>query len=123
VPVKLSAVEAETAATHNIFEPMRAGHVSNFSIWADDLDIDDTPTLVLDVGIDGETATDVDEFIDGSTVGQAGTSSVSGVIDLANPGFAVVVGDYITLTIAVAADADKGAAGTVYVAFDYHVDA
>lgn len=46
------------------------GHrVVDLQVDCDDLDTNGTPAIVLDVGIEGG---DVDAFIDGSTVGQAG---------------------------------------------------
>lgn len=117
VPVKLTASEAETTGNHNIFKCLKRGAVNNFAIWADDLDTHATPTIVLDVGITGVSATDTDEFIDGATVAQAGGADVDTGIDLTSKGFEVAANDYITLGIQVAAA--TGAAGTVWVSFDY----
>lgn len=118
VPVKFTAAEAEATGTDNIFKIAKRGVVNNFAIWADDLDTHATPTLVLDVGIGGVSATDVDEFIDGATVAQTGVAAVAAGIDLTSKGFVVAAGDYITLTREVGAPATKGAAGTVWVSFD-----
>tara|TARA_X000001316_G_C922179_1_gene37075 strand:+ start:712 stop:1176 length:465 start_codon:yes stop_codon:yes gene_type:complete len=73
---------------------------------ADDLDSDGTPALTLDVGIAGVSDTtydDVDAFLDGSTIGQAGTGGDQ-VLLQAGAGLFVPVEHYITVTAAVAAD-------------------
>ncbi|MBB03967.1 MAG: hypothetical protein CML03_00335 [Pseudooceanicola sp.] len=71
---------------------------------ADDLD-SGTPALTFDVGIAGVSDTtydDIDCFLDGSTIGQAGTGGDQAMLQ-AGAGLLVPVEHYITITAAVAA--------------------
>lgn len=72
---------------------------------ATDLDSDGTPAIALDLGVAGVSVTtydDVDCFLDGSTIGQAGTGTDTMLA--AGTGLLVPVPHYITLTAATAAD-------------------
>lgn len=91
--------------------PARTRYTGLLYAVATDMDTDGTPALALDLGIAGVSVTtydDVDCFLDGSDIGQAGTSTTTML--KAGLGLYVPVEHYITLTAATAADA--GAAGT-----------
>jgi hypothetical protein len=78
---------------------------------ATDLDTNGSPALALDLGVAGVSVTtydDVDCFLDGSTIGQAGT--LTSAILFAGAGLLVPVPHYLTLTAATAAG--TAAAGT-----------
>ena len=87
--------------------------VSNFVLSATDMDTHATPTLAIDVGI---TADD-DEFIDASTVGQAGTTSVTNAVDESTVAGTVLVADG-TIIISIETSAATAAAGTTTLSFD-----
>jgi len=79
---------------------------------ATDLDTAGSPALALDLGVAGVSVTtydDVDCFLDGSTIGQAGTGTDT--ILAAGMGLLVPVPHYLTLTAATAAG--TAAAGTL----------
>jgi hypothetical protein len=123
VPIQFTAAEAETdTVTHTIFKPLKACVVRDFSTWADDLDAG--ANFEFDIGAAGDDfasgTPDVDEFIDGATVAQAGGSSATQTTEAA-AGVALTANDYITITIVDAADSAEGSAGTIWVAFDVDV--
>ena len=80
---------------------------------ATDMDTSGSPALAIDIGIAGVSDTtydDVDAFLDGSTIGQAGTGGDQVMLQ-AGVGLLVPVDHYITLTAATAAA--TAAAGTL----------
>lgn len=80
---------------------------------ATDMDTNGSPALAIDIGIAGVSDTtydDVDAFLDGSTIGQAGTGGDQTML-AAGVGLLVPVDHYITLTAATAAA--TAAAGTL----------
>ena len=71
---------------------------------ATDMDSNGTPALAIDLGVAGVTDTtydDVDCFLDGSTIGQAGTGTDTMLA--AGTGLLVPVEHYLTFTAATAA--------------------
>ena len=80
---------------------------------ATDMDTNGSPALAIDIGVAGVSDTtfdDVDCFLDGSTIGQAGTGGDQVMLQ-AGVGLLVTVEHYITLTAATASA--TAAAGTL----------
>lgn len=119
--VKIAVTEAdlETADFEwHAFKCAKAGYVSNFAIRSDALDAG--AGLVLDVGIQGTSATDDDEFVSNATVGQAGGLELTNVVDESTEsGFPVAAGDIIYLSVSTVAT--TGADGNITLSFDYAV--
>lgn len=94
------------------------------TIWADDLDSNGTPALVLNMGVtsdpddpaESDTKKDLDAFIASSTVGQAGGKAQSNVITL--PQFDPVERP-LRVGISVGTAAAIAASGTVIVEMTY----
>ena len=85
------------------------------TIAATDMDTNGTPTLAFDVG----DASDEDRIFAASAVGQAGTVSSA----IARTGFLYKYTADTLITAYVQAVSATGAAGTLYVAIEYFVDA
>lgn len=91
--------------------PANTRYCSILYAKATDLDTNGSPALAIDLGVRGVSDTtydDVDCFLDGSTIGQAGT--LTSAILFAGAGLLVPVPHYITFTAATAAA--TAAAGT-----------
>ena len=83
-------------------------------LGTDDLDTNGSPTIVLDVGDDGDT----DRFVDGATVGQAG--GITDTSDMAMTGFGYTYTADNTIDVLVqAAPATGATSGTITLAVSY----
>lgn len=105
---------AAAPAVNDVVEmvPVPAGAtITGITVGATDLDTNGSPAIVLDVG-DGS---DVDRFIDGATVGQAGGSSSAFAVN----GFGYTYSANDTIDVLVATGPATGAAGTVYMRVAY----
>lgn len=104
-----------TGDSHRVFKAAKACVVSNFRFVSEDLDTDDTPTLVFDVGTD----TDDDEFIAATDVGQGGGTELTNTASTGTAteaGFPLAAGEYIIVTVSTGAA--TAAAGKTTLHFD-----
>lgn len=119
VKIAVTEEQLETADFEwHAFKCAKAGYVSNFALRS--TDVDDATGIVLDVGIQGTSATDDDEFIADATVGQAGGLELTNVVDESTEaGFPVAAGDIIYLSVSTVAT--TGVDGEITLSFDYTV--
>ena len=99
-----------------VFKVLKDCYVSNFALKASAMDSHATPLLTIDVGTDS----DDDEFIAGTTVGRAGGTELTNVVDESTEGgFPLAAGEFIVISIKAAPA--TAVAGTTDLSFDMRV--